>query len=185
MKLKHVGFLLLVILVLSYTFRHRGDRTLVQTLSAEQQELQQTKVQLQQAINLLADAENKLGFLSRHKSKVQVTAYTGQGSFANGQHTASSFAVPKHSLPEDAVLSVALSPAARRNLNARMNDFIVLFDSAQRKKVLARFVDLTSEAELRPVVDVFFANHAEAKVFGRRHFFAVNISTQDSPFSEE
>jgi len=43
---------------------------------------------------------------------------TGQGSFASGQQTAQSYAVPLHILPEDKVLNIALSPTARRNLHA-------------------------------------------------------------------
>lgn len=83
---------------------------------------------------------------------------TGQGSFASGQQTAQSYAVPLQILPEDKVLNIALSPTARRNLHARMNDYIVLLDKNQQIARLARFVDTTAAKELRPVVDVFFAN---------------------------
>jgi len=53
--------------------------------------------------------------LNQHTTDVQVT---GQGSFASGQQTAQSYAVPLHILPEDKVLNIALSPTARRNLHA-------------------------------------------------------------------
>jgi hypothetical protein len=113
-----------------------------------------------------------------------VTAFTGQGSFANGLKTDSSYAVPNHTLPEDKVLSIALSPTAQRNLHARLNDYIVLLDKNQQKTRLARFVDTTSANELRPVVDVFFARQEEARTFGRQHYLAVNVSADDSPFQE-
>jgi hypothetical protein len=66
-----------------------------------------------------------------------------------------------------------------------MNDYIVLLDKNQEKARLARFVDTTSANELRPVVDIFFAKQAEARAFGRRHYLAVDISAQDSPFTNE
>jgi len=78
-----------------------------------------------------------------------VTGFTGQGSFASGMKTAESYAVPNHVLPEDKVLSIALSPTAQRNLHARMNDYIVLLDKGQQKTRLARFVDITSANEVR------------------------------------
>ncbi|HYU47630.1 MAG TPA: hypothetical protein VEK84_15820 [Terriglobales bacterium] len=39
-----------------------------------------------------------------------------------------------------------------------MTDYIVLLDKNQQIARLARFVDTTAAKELRPVVDVFFAN---------------------------
>ncbi len=154
-------------------------------LAAQGSELERTKLQLQKTEHLLASAENKLGFLNQHKTAVQVTAFTGQGSFASGQKTAQSYAVPQHILPEDKVLNIALSPTARRNLHARMNDYIVLFDKYEQKTRLARFVDTTSSSELRPVIDIFFAKEREALTFGRQHFLAVNISSENSPFQAQ
>ena len=157
----------------------------ITALAAQGNELEQTKLQLQKTKHLLASAENKLGFLNQHKTDVQVTAFTGQGSFASGLKTAQSYAVPLHILPEDNVLNIALSLTARQNLHARMNDYIVLLEKSHQKAKLARFVDTTSANEVRPVVDVFFAKQAEALTFGRQHYLAVNISAQDSPFPQE
>ncbi len=153
-------------------------------LTAQADELEKTKLQLQQTTQLLASAENKLGYLNQHKTAVQVTAFSLQGRFASGLKTASSYAVPHHILPEDKVLNIALSSMAQRSLHARMNDYIVLLDKDQEKARLARFVDTTSANEHRPVVDIFFAKQEEARRFGRQDYLAVNISTQDSPFQE-
>ncbi len=185
---KIASFALLVIgsAVLTNTVRYRHDKShFLRMLTAQGNELQETKLQLQKTNHLLASAESKLGFLNRHKTAVQVTAFTGQGSFASGLKTEQSYAVPNHVLPEGKVLNIALSPTARMNLHARMNDYIVLFDKRQHKSRLAHFVDTTSADELRPVVDVFFDKKSEAVAFGRQHFLAVNISAQDSPFQEE
>ncbi len=185
---KIVSFTLLVIgiAVLANTVRYRHEQNhFLRTLAAQGSELERTKLQLQKTEHLLANAENKLGFLNQHKTEVQVTAFTGQGSFASGLKTAQSYAVPQHVLPEDKVLNIALSPTARQNLHARMNDYIVLFDKGQQKARLARFVDTTSSNELRPVIDIFFAKQKEALTFGRQHFVAVNISLENSPFQEQ
>lgn len=154
-------------------------------LAAQGNELEKTKLLLQQTNQLLASAQDKLGYLNRHKTAVQVTAFTGQGRFASGRKAAQSYAVPCHTLPEDKVLNVALSPAAQRNLHARMNDYIVLLDKNRQIARLAHFVDTTAASELRPVVDVFFAREADARTFGRQTYLAVNISAQDSPFRED
>jgi hypothetical protein len=124
-------------------------------------------------------------YLNRHKTAVQVTAFTGRGRFADGRKTAHSYAVPSDTLPEDMVLNIALSPAAQRNLHARLNDYIVLVEQDLAKPRLARFVDTTSEKERRPVVDVFFAKKDEVLIFGRQHYPAVNIPAQGSPFLDE
>ena len=199
-KIASLVLLFIGSLVLTDTARYRYDknhylRTLTaqidqltaqrNELSAQSNELKQAKLQLQQTTQLLASAENKLGYLSQHKTAVQVTAFTVQGRFANGLKTARSYAVPNHILPEDKVLNIALSPAAQHNLHARMNDYIVLLDKAQEKARLARFVDTTSASEHRPVVDVFFARQEEALSFGRQDYLAVNISAHNSPFQEE
>ncbi len=182
--IKIASLALLVIGIAVLTYRHEKD-SFLRTLAAQGNELEQTKLQLQRTTHLLASAENKLGFLNQHKTAVQVTAFTGQGSFASGMKTAQSYAVPHHNLPEDKVLNIALSPTARRSLHARMNDYIVLFDKSQQKTRLARFVDTTSAKERRPVVDVYFAKKEEAITFGRQHYLAVNVSSEDSPFQKE
>jgi hypothetical protein len=181
-----MALLLIGIAVLTDTVHQRHDENrLLRTLTAQENELHQTKLKLQETTRLLASAENKLGFLNQRKTAVQVTAFTGHGTFASGLKTAQSYAVPHHVLPEDKVLNIALSPTARRNLHAQMNDYIVLLDQNQQKARLARFVDTTSAGELRPVVDVFFAKRAEALTFGRQHYLAVNISSRGSPFTTE
>ncbi len=177
MKILIVVLLVAGSAVLANTVRFRKDKArFLRVITEQGKELQQTKLQLQ-------DTEKKLGFLNRHKTAVQVTAFTGQGSFVTGQKTTESYAAPNHLLPEDKVLSIALSPTAQRNLDARINDYIVLLDHNQKGR-LAQFVDTTSADELRPVVDVFFTKQEEALIFGRQHFFAVNISASDSPFHE-
>lgn len=181
-----IGIVLLLIIasvVLTNTVRFRRDKKrFMGALTQQTKELQQAKSQLQDTKHRLATAEKKLGFLNNHKAAVQVTAFTGQGSFANGSETKHAYAVPTRKLPEDKVLSVALSPTARQRLHARFNDYIVLLDRYQQKVRLARFVDTTSADEDRPVVDVFFANPDEARLFGRQRFHAVNISEEGSPF---
>lgn len=169
--------------VLTNTVRFRRDKKrFMGALAQQTTELQRTKLQLQETRHKLAAAESKLGFLNQHKTAVQVTAFTGEGSFANGVKTERSYAVPTQRLPENKVLNVALSPTARQRLHARMNDYIVLLDRYQQKFRLARFVDTTSADESRPVVDVFFADQDEARIFGRQNFQAVNISADGSPF---
>jgi hypothetical protein len=185
-KIARLALLLIASTVLTDTAHYKHDQNhLLRTLTAQSSELQQTKLQLQQTTHLLASAEEKLGFLNQHKTAVQVTAFTGHGVFASGLKTAKSYAVPRHTLPEDKVLNIALSPTARRSLHAQMNDYIVLLDKNQQRVKLARFVDTTAAKEVRPVVDIFFAKQAEALTFGRQHYLAVNISAQDSPFQEK
>jgi hypothetical protein len=185
-KMASLALLVIGIAVLTDTVHYRHDENhLLRTLTTQGNELQQTKLQLQKTTFLLVSAENKLGYLNQHKTTVQVTAFTGHGSFASGLKTAHSYAVPHHILPEDKVLNIALSPTARRNLHAQMNDYIVLLDKDQQKARLTRFVDTTSANEKRPVVDVFFAKRGEAITFGRQHYLAVNISAEDSPFATE
>lgn len=174
------------VVVLTNIARYQQDKNyFLNALAAQSNELDWTRFQLENTERLLANEENKLGFLNQHKTSVQVTAFTGQGSFASGLKTAQSYAVPHHVLPDDKVLNIALSPTARRSLHARMNDYIVLLDKNQQKMKLARFVDTTAAKEIRPVVDIFFAQQAEALTFGRQHYLAVNISAQDSPFQEK
>jgi hypothetical protein len=185
LKLLAVLVLVIASAVLTNTVRSRRDKKrFMGALAQQSRQLEQTQSQLQDTKHRLAAAEKKLGFLNQHKTKVQVTAFTVQGTFANGIKTAHSYAVPTHRLPENNVLNIALSPTARERLHARFNDYIVLLDRYQQKMRLARFVDTTSADELRPVVDVFFGNPDEARIFGRQNFQAVNISADGSPFSE-
>lgn len=181
-----IGLVLVILIasvVLTNTVRFRRDKKRFMRAIVEQSsELQQTKLQLQETRDRLVSAESKLGFLDQHKTAVQVTAFTGQGNFANGAKTEEAYAVPTHVLPQDNVLSIALSPLARRNLHAQLNDYIVLLDRQGHKSRLARFVDTTAADELRPVIDIFFARGEEARLFGRQRFMAVNISGDDSPF---
>jgi len=182
-KIALVLLLVIASAVLTNTVRFRRDKKrFLGALTQQGSELQRTKLQLQETKDRLATAERKLGFLNQHETTVEVTAFTGQGTFASGLNTKRSFAVPTRRLPEDKVLSVALSPTARRKLHARFNDYIVLLDRYGQKMRLARFVDTTSAAEVRPVVDVFFAKQEEARIFGRQHYMAVNISADNSPF---
>ncbi len=182
-RITGLALLVIGIAVLTDAERYRHDENhLLRTVAAEGNEL---KLQLQETKNLLIGAETKLGYLDQHKTAVQVTAFTGHGSFADGQQTAHSYAVPNHILPKNKVLNIALSPTARRKLHAQMNDYIVLLDKKQQEPRLARFVDTTSAKELRPVVDVFFATKREAITFGRQRYLAVNISAEDSPFATE
>lgn len=185
-KITSVVLLIIGSIVLTNNVRYRRDKKRFLTALKQQgNELQQTKSQLQEAKHRLAAAEKKLGFLDQHKTTVDVTAFTGQGTFANGLSTKKTFAVPTHRLPEGKVLSIALSPIARKKLHARFNDYIVLLDRHQHKLRLARFVDTTSADEARPVVDVFFARDEEARIFGRQRYMAVNISVESSPFMED
>ncbi|HEX8924800.1 MAG TPA: hypothetical protein VF786_03360 [Terriglobales bacterium] len=185
-KITLVLLLIVLSVVLTNTIRYRKDKSrFLHVLAQERSDMQQTQHKLQETTHLLATAEKKLGFLNRHKTMVQVTAFTGHGSFANGSQTDKAYAVPSHVLPEDRMLSIALSPTAQQKLHARMNDYILLLDKGTQKAVLARFVDTTSQDEARPVVDVFFEKTEEALTFGRQQFIAINISQDDSPFRIE
>ena len=153
-------------------------------------QLRQTKSDLVDATVRLSDANKKLGFLESSKASVQVTAYALTGDFgadpvfSNNAPARSAYAVPKHTLPSGKVLNVALSPMAERNLHANLNDTIVLMSTNRAGKHLARFVDRTAQTETRPVVDILFADAHEARIWGRRSFYAVNISRPDSPFEQ-
>jgi hypothetical protein len=139
----------------------------------------------------LSAANQKLAFLDSSKARVQVTAYALTGDFgpdpvfSNNAPARSAYAVPKHTLPAGRVLNVALSPTAERKLHANLNDTIVLMSRNRAHKHLARFVDRTAQTETRPVVDILFADAHEARIWGRRSFYAVNISRSDSPFQQQ
>jgi hypothetical protein len=164
---------------------HRQNHALVRQLNQTTNELSTTKTQLQQVQIRLADAEKKLGFLDKNQTPVQVTAYTKASSssmFANGKSVTHAYAVPQHTLPENEVVSVALSPSAQVKLHAHMNDYIVLVHRHSHRKTLAKFVD-TMPSEHRDVVDVLFSNDRQAWVWGRKtDYYAVNISSVTSPF---
>jgi hypothetical protein len=153
-------------------------------------QLEQTKSELVDATLRLSEANKKLGFLESSKARVQVTAYAltkdfgPDPVFSNNSPARSAYAVPKHTLPAEKVLNVALSPMAERKLNANLNDTIVLMSRNRARKHLARFVDRTAQTETRSVVDILFADAHEARIWGRRSFYAVDISRPDSPFQQ-
>ena len=170
--------------------RHESARNaaVVRQLSDE---LAQTKSELGDATVRLSEANEKLGFLESSKARVQVTAYALTDDFgpdpvfSNNAPARSAYAVPKHTLPAEKVLNIALSPMAERTLQANLNDTIVLMSRNRTRKHLARFVGRTAQTETRPVVDILFADAHEARNWGRRSFYAVNISRPDSPFQRE
>ena len=154
-------------------------------------QLAQTKSALADATAQLTEANKKLGFLDKTKARVQVTAYALTDDFgpdpvfSNNTPARTAYAVPRHSLPSGKVLNVALSPLAEKNLHASLNDTIVLMSRNRKQEHLARFVDRTAQTETRPVVDVLFADAHQARIWGRRSFYAVNISRKDSPFQAQ
>jgi len=170
------------------SYENRKHAAVVRDLTAKlhrtQGELVETQVQL-------AEANRKLGFLDTTKARVQVTAYAltpdfgPQPLFSNNAPARNAYAVPKHTLPAGKVLNVALSPAAERKLHANLNDTLVLTAKRGSQKYLARFVDRTAQTETRPVVDILFADAHQARIWGRRPFYAVDISRSDSPFRQE
>src|SRR6202165_101173 len=153
-------------------------------------QLQQTKAELAATTVQLSDANNKLGFLEAAKARVQVTAYALTDDFgpdplfSNNAPARSAYAVPNHDLPAGQVLNVALSPMAERQLHADLNDTIVLMSKNRARRHLAHFVDRTAQTETRSVVDILFADAHEARIWGRRSFYAANISQPDSPFQQ-
>lgn len=154
-------------------------------------QLEQTKTELADATAQLGNANRKLAFLETAKARVQVTAYALTDDFgpdpvfANNAPARNAYAVPKHALPAEKILNVALSPMAERKLHANLNDMIVLMSRNRSRQHLARFVDRTPQTGARPVVDILFANAHEARIWGRQSFYAVNISRPDSPFQRQ
>ena len=152
------------------------------------EELSRTQTELAQTKKLLALAQQKLGYLDKHKTDVQVTAFTampGSTQFASGRSIHHAYAVQKRTLPEDAIVNVALSPAAQRRLNAKFNDLLVITEKRGHRRTIARFVDTTVSTESRSIVDIFFADQRMAQRWGRRReYVAVNISAAGSPFRE-
>ena len=121
-------------------------------------------------------------FLDASKARVQVTAYAltkdfgPEPVFSNNSPARSAYAVPTHTLPSDYILNVALSPVVEQRLHAHLNDTIVLISRNRAHMLLATFVDRTAQTETRPVVDILFADAHEARIWGRRSFYAVDIS---------
>jgi hypothetical protein len=171
-----------------HRYENARNAAVVRQLSDQ---LQQTKSELVDATVRLSAANQKLAFLDSSKARVQVTAYALTGDFgpdpvfSNSAPVRSAYAVPKHTLPTGKVLNVALSPMAERKLHANLNDTIVLMSRNRARKHLARFVDRTAQTETRPVVDVLFADAHQARIWGRRSFYAVDISRPDSPFQQQ
>ena len=167
--------------------QHENDRAM-QTIRQLSEELQGTRMQLLNTTAALEDAKKKLGFLEASKARVQVTAYALTNDFgpdpvfSNNTPARTAYAVPKHTLPAEKVLNVALSPMAERKLHARLNDTLVLLSRNHLHQHLARFVDRTAQTETRPVVDILFKDPHQARIWGRQTFYAVNISQPDSPF---
>ena len=187
MKKLQLGVAILIVLVFGATVRilHEQNHALNRQLNEKTTQLSSTQTELQQIQVRLAAAERQLGFLDKFKTKVQVTAYTRQPSstvFADGGSVAHAYGVSKQQLPEDHIVSVALSPSAQSKLHARMHDYLVLIQKRSQRRTLARFVDIVPN-ESRPVIDVFFANTHEAILWGRKtDYYAVNVSSADSPF---
>lgn len=193
MTMRNLTMALLVTFVLGtsvglHRYENARNAAVVRQLSDQ---LQQTKSELVDATVRLSAANQKLAFLDSSKARVQVTAYALTGDFgpdpvfSNSAPVRSAYAVPKHTLPTGKVLNVALSPMAERKLHANLNDTIVLMSRNRTRKHLARFVDRTAQTETRPVVDVLFADAHEARIWGRRSFYAVDISRPDSPFQQQ
>ncbi len=193
MTMRTVTMALLITFVLGAVVALRSHENarhvaVVRQLSAQ---LEQTQTRLAQATAQLSDANKKLAFLEASKARVQVTAYAltedfgPDPVFSNNAPARRAFAVPRHTLPAGKILNVALSPAAERKLHANLNDTIVLISRNRVHHHLARFVDRTAQNETRPVVDILFADAHEARIWGRRSFYAVDISRPDSPFRRD
>lgn len=193
MTKRHFTMALLVTFVLagSITLRSFESHRNVQRVQELTAQLQRTQGELEQTRVQLADANRKLVFLEATKARVQVTAYAltpdfgPDPVFSNNSPARTAYAVPKHTLPTEKVLNVALSPLAERKLHANLNDTIVLTTRRGSKRYVGRFVDRTAQSETRPVVDVLFADAHQARIWGRQTFYAVNISRRDSPFRAE
>ncbi len=193
MTKRHFTMALLITFVLagSITLRSFESHRNVQRVQELTAQLQHTQGELEQTRVQLADANRKLVFLEAAKARVQVTAYAltpdfgPDPVFSNNSPARTAYAVPKHTLPTEKVLNVALSPLAERKLHANLNDTLVLTTRRGSKHYVARFVDRTAQSETRPVVDVLFADAHQARIWGRQTFYAVNISRSDSPFRAE
>jgi len=193
MILRNLTMALLITFVLGagvvlHGYENVRNAAVVRQLSDQ---LEQTKSELVDATTRLSEANKKLGFLESTKARVQVTAYALTDDFgpdpvfSNNAPARDAYAVPKHTLPAaEKVLNVALSPMAERQLHANLNDTIVLMSRNRARKHLARFVDRTAQTETGSVVDILFADAHQARIWGRRSFYAVNLSRPDSPFQQ-
>jgi hypothetical protein len=192
MTMRNLTMALLVTFVLGtsvglHRYENARNAAVVRQLSDQ---LQQAKSDLVDVTVRLSAANQKLAFLDSSKARVQVTAYALTGDFgpdpvfSNNAPARSAYAVPKHTLPTERILNVALSPMAERKLHANLNDTIVLMSRNRARKHLARFVDRTAQTETRPVVDILFADAHQARIWGRQSFYAVDISRPDSPFQQ-
>ena len=186
-----MALLITFVLAAGIGFRRHENARQQALVSQLSDQLSQTKSALADATAQLAEANKKLGFLDTTKARVQVTAYALTDDFgpdpvfSNNTPARTAYAVPRHSLPSGKVLNVALSPLAERKLHANLNDTIVLMSRNRKQEHLARFVDRTAQTETRPVVDILFADAHQARIWGRRSFYAVNISRKDSPFQAQ
>jgi hypothetical protein len=186
-----MALLVTFVLAGSITLRSFESHRNVQRVQELTAQLQRTQGELEHTRVQLADANRKLVFLEATKARVQVTAYAltpdfgPDPVFSNNSPARTAYAVPKHTLPTEKVLNVALSPLAERKLHANLNDTLVLTTRRGSKRYVARFVDRTAQNETRPVVDVLFADAHQARIWGRQTFYAVNISRPDSPFRAE
>jgi hypothetical protein len=185
-----MALLVTFVLGAGVAFRSHEDALNVLVVRQLSDQLAQTKSELIDATLRLSEAHKKLGFLESSKARVQVTAYALTDDFgpnpvfSNNAPARNAYAVPKHTLPAEKILNVALSPTAERKLHANLNDTIVLMSRNRARKHLARFVDRTAQTETRSVVDILFADAHEARIWGWRSFYAVNISRPDSPFQQ-
>jgi hypothetical protein len=192
MTIRNVTMALLITFVLgaAVALRSHENAQHVAIMRRLSTQLEQTQTQLADATAQLSDANKKLAFLETSKARVQVTAYALTDDFgpdpvfSNNAPARRAFAVPKHTLPTGKILNVALSPVAERKLHANLNDTLVLISRNRAHHHLARFVDRTAQSETRPVVDILFADAHEARIWGRRSFYAVDISRPESPFQE-
>lgn len=192
MRMRDLTMALLITFVLGTgaVLRTREEDQNAEVVRGLSDHLEQTKAQLANVTTQLADANKKLRFLDTSKARVQVTAYVLTDDFghdpvfSNSAPARNAYAVPKHTLPTEKILNVALSPMAERKLHANLNDTIVLMSQNHASQHLARFVDRTAQSEARAVVDILFADAHEARIWGRQSFYAVDISRPDSPFQK-
>src|SRR6266581_5064672 len=142
MTLRNLTMALLISFVLGagvwlHNYENVRNAAVVRQLSDQ---LEQTKSELADANVRLSEASKKLGFLESSKARVQVTAYALTDDFgpdpvfSNNAPARTAYAVPKHTLPPEKVLNVALSPIAERKLHANLNDTIVLMSDGPTPK---------------------------------------------------
>jgi hypothetical protein len=192
MKMLTLTMAVLVTLVLGTGAALRSRENARQAAVVRQlaDQLAQANTRLADITAQLSEANKKLGFLEVAKSRVQVTAYALTDDFgpdpvfSNNAPARTAYAVPRHTLPSGKILNVALSPAAEKKLHASLNDTLLLMSRNRSNRHLARFVDRTAQTETRPVVDILFADAHQARIWGRRSFYAVDISRPDSPFQQ-